>query len=186
MPIVSYVAAPTAGMSPASGTTLRGFMNYAINQGRTRVPGGYAPLPAFLASKTAAVIEQIPGTTPTFHLGGSGGGTGSGSGSGGGSTIPGATTYPATGPTDSAPTPPPPAGDATNPSGSSAAAAVHTVPTATLAETAGRLVLPTLIALCVAAVAGGLMLMNAGSDGPGVRATVRGWLDKLHPGRTAS
>ena len=134
-------------------------------------------LPAFLASKTAAVIKQIPGTTPIFDLGGSGGGTGSGSGGGGSPTVPGATTYPATGPTDSAPTPPPPAGGATNPPGSSAAAAVHTVPTATLAETAGRLVLPTLIALCVAAVAGGLMLMNAGSDGPGVRATVRGWLD---------
>ena len=186
MPFVSYVTAPTVGISTASGTTLRGFMNYAINQGRTRVPGGYVPLPAFLGSRTTAVIKQIPGTTPIFDLDGSGGGTPTGAGTGGGTTVSGGTTYPATGPTDSAPTPPPPTGDATNPSGSSSTATVHSVPTATLAETAGRLVLPTLIALSLAAVVGGLMLINAGSDGPGVRATVRGWLDKLHPGRTAS
>ncbi len=89
MPFVSYVTAPTAGISTASGTTLRGFMNYAINQGRTRIPGGYVPLPAFLGSKTTAVIKQIPGTTPLFDLGGSGGGTPTGDGTGGGVDGPG-------------------------------------------------------------------------------------------------
>jgi phosphate transport system substrate-binding protein len=165
MPSVTYVTAPTAGISDGAGTTLRGLLHYAITRGRTREPGGYVPLPKSLVSKSAAIVSQIPGSTPTLGSTGSGGGGGAygggggyggasggygggggyGSGSGGGS------------------------GDAGSGQGASGSGSGVTpqaaIPTARLAGTAGRLVLPTLIGLSLAAVLGGLALIFASGEG---------------------
>jgi phosphate transport system substrate-binding protein len=172
MPFVSYVTAPTSGISDARGTTLRGFLHYVITAGRKRVPAGYLPLPASLAAKTASVIGKIPGTTPVVSTGGSGAGGGYGGGGGGGS-------YPAGGsggPPDLGTSPPPPGGGdrgSTSPPASGPAQ----LPAATLAASAGRLVLPSLIGLGLAGVLGGLMLLGAGGWG----GRLAGWAGRLSP-----
>jgi hypothetical protein len=161
MPFLSYVTAPTSGISDAQGTTLRGFLNYAVTTGRKRLPGGYVPLPASYASDTESVITQIPGTTPVVNPGGGGGGTGGGlaggtGGYGGSVTPPDLGTAPPPAPGDA-----PGAGGGNGGGGGSEATGL---PAATLASSTGRLVLPSLIALCLLGLVGGLLLVGASRD----------------------
>jgi ABC-type phosphate transport system substrate-binding protein len=183
MPVVSYLAAPTSGISDASGTTLRGFLHYIVSQGRKRVPGGYVPLSAALASSTTKIVKQIPGSTPAVHVSGNGPFPSSG---GSGGTTPGGS-FGDAGDSPGGLGTPPPAGSGGGSGGgaptTSSGTTVAGIPTAALAETAGRYVLPGVIGLCLAAVLGGLLLFNAGSDGPGIRATVRGWIHHIQPGK---
>lgn len=162
MPFLSYVTAPTSGISDARGTTLRGFLHYATTTGRSRLPGGYTPLPSTLVSQTAAVVEQVPGHTPVTENNGGGnpgdttGGTGFPTG---GSTG---------GPPDAGLGPPPDgaaagSGPGAGPGGGTSGA-VAGPPQGLLAEAAGRMVLPSLIALCGVALVAGLALFGAGSE----------------------
>jgi len=165
MPFLSYVTAPTSGISAAQGTTLRGFLNYAVTTGRKRVPGGYVPLPQSYVTATESVIKQVPGTTPVVNLSVSGGGTGGGTGGGeyGGTGGYGGSV---TTPPDLGSAPPPGPSDA--PGGGAKAGgsgnSVVGLPTAMLAASTGRLVLPSLIALCVLGLVGGLLLLGASRE----------------------
>ncbi|HEY0388100.1 MAG TPA: substrate-binding domain-containing protein [Gaiellales bacterium] len=170
MPFVSYLTAPTSGISDATGTTLRGFLHYAVTAGRTRIPGGYLPLPKSLVAATEGIVDQIPGTTPVV---GGGGGTGPGGGTdGGGAPYTGGITPP-----DLGTAPPPDPGDAPGGgkgAGGSSNGTATGLPSATLAASAGRLVLPSLIAIGGLGLIGGLMLLGAsGTGGGGLAGTVR-------------
>jgi phosphate transport system substrate-binding protein len=84
----SYMLVPTNQIAGDPGRSLQSFVKYAVQQGQSNLPQGYAPLPAIMVNQALAAAAQIPTTGPGSGTGSSGGGgpggAGSDSSSGGG------------------------------------------------------------------------------------------------------
>ena len=68
MPEPTYMLAPTNTIDPARGATIAAFLRYAVQDGQSALPAGYAPLPSNLVSESmqaAAAIPVAPASTPT-------------------------------------------------------------------------------------------------------------------------
>ena len=64
MPVVTYVGAPTKGIDPGVGWTLRAFLTYAATTGQKHLAAGYVPLTPNQAAQTTDVVSTIPATPP--------------------------------------------------------------------------------------------------------------------------
>ncbi|MGN6377648.1 MAG: PstS family phosphate ABC transporter substrate-binding protein [Gaiellales bacterium] len=165
MPVVTYATTPTSGVEAGVGATLARFLHYALTAGQHSLPAGYVPLPHALEARGLAAVGAIPGAPPgsgSPQGGNTGGGTPLPSGSG----LPGGSSFPGGG---SAGTPPPPAsgsgnpGQKTTPQGAGGGhRSAGVMPT--LEATAGRLMVPGLVALSLLALAGGIALELAGPE----------------------
>jgi ABC-type phosphate transport system substrate-binding protein len=70
----SYMVAPTSKIAGDQGKVLASFLKYAVQQGQTGLPPGYAPLPAVMVNQSLSVADQIPQSSSESGSGGPGSG----------------------------------------------------------------------------------------------------------------